>query len=189
MVGIRKNYKIFGVGRNDLGLTDSLAYPVWHSMHRRAYSEIYHKLKPSYKDVEVCENWQVFSQFIPWFEENYVEGFQLDKDLLQPYSRIYSPETCCFLPNEINCALNFKTKNTLPHGVSWREQSKAYVAQYSKFIDGKRKTVWLGTYESPEDAFKVYKTSKEGYIQELAEKWKGSLSNEAYNALVNYRIE
>lgn len=183
-----KSYKIFGVGFNDL-TSEHPAYTVWHSIHRRAYSEVYQKGKPTYIDVEVCEEWQKLSNFASWYKDNYREGFQLDKDLIKQGNRIYCPEYCCFLPNEINCALSYKSKNGLPPGVSWRTQSNAYVAQVSRNTeDGKRKTIWLGTFGTVEDAFNAYKPAKESYIKELAEKWKDRISEAAYVALLSYEI-
>ena len=183
-----KTYKIFGVGLNDLDITHP-GYSVWHSIHRRSYSDVYHKGKPTYKDVEVCESWRLFSNFSEWYKENFREGFQLDKDLIKEGNRIYCPEHCCFLPNEINCALSYKSKNGMPPGVSWRTQSNAYAAQHSRNDEnGKRKSIWLGTYKTVEEAFIAYKLEKESYIKELADKWRHLISEEAYNALLRYKV-
>ncbi len=183
-----KNHKIFGVGINDLS-SDEPAYTLWHSIHRSAYSEVYQESKPTYKDVEVCEEWQTLSKFALWYNQHYKTGFQLDKDLLYPSNRVYCPEYCCFIPNEINCALTYKARNGLPHGVSWRQQSNAYVAQYSRNDEnGKRKTIWLGTYGTVEQAFSAYKAEKESYIKELAMKWKDQIEVAVFEALLRYQV-
>lgn len=44
-----------------------------------------------------------------WYE--YDEMLELDKDLLLEGNRIYSPDKCCFIPKEINIALNNRRKD------------------------------------------------------------------------------
>lgn len=49
--------------------------------------------------------------FKKWFDENYIKGYELDKDILIKGNRIYSPDTCCFVPSFIN-RLYTSSKNT-----------------------------------------------------------------------------
>ena len=46
----------------------------------------------------VCEEWKHFSNFKKWFDENYIEGFDIDKDILIKGNKVYSPEACSFVP-------------------------------------------------------------------------------------------
>ena len=50
--------------------------------------------------VRVCEEWHNFKEFNNWFIVNYVEGWEIDKDVLS--RTLYSPDTCIFLPEHIN---------------------------------------------------------------------------------------
>lgn len=184
-----KNHKVFGVGTSDLPATTK-SYPVWHSIHRRCYSEVYQKNKPTYIGCSVCEDWQLLSTFDDWFNDNYVEGFQLDKDIVKPGNKVYCPEYCIFLPNEVNCAVNVPSKwNGLPQGVSFRKQSNKYVSQMS-FNDenGKRKSRQILLSNDIEECFRAYKYEKEVYVRFLAEKWKDSISQKAYDALMKYEV-
>lgn len=54
--------------------------------------------------------------------------------------------------------------------------------------NGKGESVHLGVYDTPEEAFRVYKTYKEALIKQKAEKYKHVISPEAYNALMNYKV-
>lgn len=82
------------------------SYKVWSSMITRCYSKKYHKRQPTYKDCEVCKEWLCFENFEKWFNENYYEikneKVCLDKDILVKNNKIYSPNTCCFVPQAIN---------------------------------------------------------------------------------------
>lgn len=115
---------VAGVGINDLTkVRNVLSYKVWKNMIERCYLPAYQNRFPSYKGVEVCKAWKTYSNFKVWFDKNYVEGSDLDKDILTKDCRIYSPETCIFVPHSINVALRrVKSKNStisehLPIGI------------------------------------------------------------------------
>jgi len=103
-------------------------YMAWKGIMYRCYTDI----KPTYKDVIVCKEWHNFQNFAEWFEENNIEGFQLDKDILIKGNKIYSPDTCCFVPNEINLLLtkNNSRRGDCPLGVY--RQDNRYISCINK---------------------------------------------------------
>ena len=80
-------------------------YIKWYNMLTRCYDSS-HKNYSQYKDCEVCEEWHNFQSFAQWYENNYYEipneKMELDKDILIKGNKIYSPETCNFVPHTIN---------------------------------------------------------------------------------------
>jgi len=82
------------------------SYSTWANMLQRCYSKTYHAKKPTYIECYVTEEWLNFQNFAEWFEKNYnpeiMERWSLDKDILVKGNKVYSPETCCFVPYEIN---------------------------------------------------------------------------------------
>lgn len=103
---MRKRNKIYGVGLNDykgcvnVGKKIIKSYNVWRSMISRCYNEKDYRYKwYGLKGVKVCDEWLYFSNFKKWFDENYIEGYCLDKDVKQKDipNKIYSPETCLFI--------------------------------------------------------------------------------------------
>lgn len=192
-LGNVKNKKlpsVFGVGFIGSGKYDRPNYPIhykkWKGMLERSYSEKYHEVRPTYKNVTVCEEWHNFQNFAVWFEENYIEGFELDKDILVKGNKIYSPDTCCFVPAEINLVMAYKCvkDKKYPVGVH-KEKSGRFLAICT--IDGK--PCRLGMFDTPEEAFQVYKTEKEKYIKKIADKWKDKISNKVYEAMYSYKVE
>ncbi len=169
-----------GVGKYG-GKNHRKIYHTWVNMLKRCYNE----KRPTYKSCSVDERWHNFQVFAEWFEKNHKEGFQLDKDILQKGNKIYSPETCCFVPQEINLQFTKRdaSRGNCPIGVSKAENKfKACIR-----INGK--TVGLGTYDTPEEAFQAYKTAKEKRIKKVADEWKPYLEPKVYQALINYKVE
>ena len=48
---------------------------------------------------------------------------------------------------------------------------------------------YLGSFKTELEAFNAYKTAKEIYIKEQANKWKDKIDDRAYEALMNYQVE
>ena len=86
---------------------DDKIYDIWYGMLSRCYNPKSSSYK-NYSNVEVCEEWLCFSNFNNWYKRYGVEGWDIDKDLFSTENKIYSPQTCCLLPNELN--LFFKKK-------------------------------------------------------------------------------
>ena len=196
---VRKNL-VFGVGVNDYmenvknKNVHMQSYIIWHGMFQRCYAKEYYKKRPTYTGCSVCEEWQKFSNFKYWLDNpsnGYRNGYQLDKDVLIKGNKVYSPETCCFVPQEINTLFikSDKTRGDLPIGVGKSVCAKGikYTANFSKF--GKRRR--LGTFDTPEEAFNAYKSAKEKHIQEIALEYysQGKITERVYNALMNYKVE
>lgn len=80
-------------------------YEVWRSMLKRCYNEEYRFKYPTYEGVEVCTEWLNLQTFGEWFTDNYIEGYELDKDKLGN-SKLYSPTTCCFISQADNVTLS-----------------------------------------------------------------------------------
>lgn len=165
-----------------------IIYNRWCSLRRRSLSENFKKDKTTYKDVTICEEWLDFKTFSKWFEENWKfeymdSSWQLDKDILVKGNKIYSPETCCFVPHEINSLFmsTIKIRGLYPIGVN-KEREK-----YRVRIGGNRKHI--GIFDTPEEAFEAYKIAKEAHIKEVANKWRGKITEEVYEAMYKYEVE
>ena len=117
-----------------------------------------------------------------------VMEFHLDKDLLIKGNKVYSENTCVFIPSEINSLLVKSTASRGKHliGVSWNKRDKAFVAMVSR---DKGQSEHLGSFKTEIEAYNAYKTAKESFVKEQAEKWKDKIDERAYNALMNYQVE
>lgn len=163
----------------------SKIYQVWHDMLKRSYGIEWLAKYPTYRGCSVTEEWLNFQNFAKWFEKNYIEGYQLDKDVLYKNNKLYSPETCCFIPHNINKLLTKHNKDRGQYPLGVCKGGNRYKA--SVFIDGK--TINLGSYKTSEEAFYSYKKVKEDIIKAVANRWKDKISDKVYEALMNYQVE
>ena len=171
--GIVKNHykkNIFGVGFLGKGIYKANSnkkptkyYYTWYKMLERCYSEKMQKKFPTYKNCIVSEEWHNFQNFAKWFEENYPklkidDNWHLDKDLLSSGNKIYSKETCLFLPANVNTFLanSRKTDKSTSKfiGVSYNNKKRKFVAMISFFKENTNKC--LGEFKNEIEASKTY---------------------------------
>ena len=183
IIGTKYPSKINGVHTKE--------YTLWRNMLKRCYSTTLKKKYPTYKDCEASDNFLYYEYFYEWCNSQIGFGnqdWQLDKDLLFKGNKVYSEDSCVFIPKEINSLLTKSDKVRGKHliGVHWCNASKAFVAMVSKNKGGQKH---LGYFNTELEAFNTYKTAKEAFIKEQAEKWKSQIDERAYNTLMNYQVE
>lgn len=77
-------------------------YAAWTGMFTRCYSKFSLEKSPSYKGCTVCVEWHDYQVFSEWYDDNFNEGMQLDKDILIHGNKVYSPSTCIFTTQKEN---------------------------------------------------------------------------------------
>ena len=190
-----KHHNIGYMGVGKYTCNDREAYKCWEHMLKRAYDENFLNRHPTYKDVTVCEEWHNFQNFAEWcYSQKFFSAkddkgkpYQLDKDLLIKGNKVYSSETCCFVPHRINSLLIGcdSRRGSLPKGVSHFKSRGNFVARCS--VDGNPRK-FLGYFSNPYDAFYAYKKAKESYIKNVVEEWNGKIDDKVYQALLNYEV-
>lgn len=180
-----------GRGINDcqVAITETengvIAYTTWRNMFRRCYNENWHKTHPTYSDCSVHKDWWLLSNFMVWFNQNYREGYQLDKDIIVRNNREYSAETCCYVPPEINkLVIQYKNfEKTSPQGVR-----QTLSGRYEARVKLHDHDLHLGTYDSEEKAIIAYKKGKKNIIAEMANDYlaEGKIDEKVYDALLKF---
>lgn len=171
----------------------SQIYRLWLSMLTRC-TEKFQIEHPTYLGATCSENFKSYTFFTEWcyvqagFTAESVGGcWQLDKDILVKGNKLYSEETCVFVPRRINMLLvkRDSKRGKYPIGVHLNKPTGRFVAQHS---NGSGKTKNLGFFNTPQEAFQAYKTFKEALIKEVANEYKEMLDYRVYEALMNYEV-
>jgi hypothetical protein len=178
----KKGYIGFGIYNSANSI---FAYQIWRGMFERCYNISDKRIKSSYLDCEVHKDWCNFQNFAEWFNKNHIKGFELDKDILFKGNKIYSAETCCFVPRKINNLFVFKKskRGIYPIGSCMDGNKLKTVVN----INGKCKN--LGRFEDINEAFYAYKNAKEENIKIIANQFKSQITKQCYNSLMNWKIE
>jgi len=169
-------------------------YKVWGGMLERCIEKWWRKY-PTYTGTTCSENFKHYSFFYEWCNEQIGFGntdengksWHLDKDLLVKGNKIYSEDTCVFLPLRLNLLLTRcnAARGSSPIGV----HRTPCLGKFRATCREANKQRHLGRFSTQQEAFQAYKTFKEAYIKQEAEKYKYQLDPRAYEALLNYTVE
>ena len=170
-------------------------YKIWHSMLTRCYDPKLHEKRSTYKDCKVEDYLLNFQHMATWIDDNYYEipgeKMCLDKDILRKGNKVYSRDTCIFVPERINTLFTKRdnSRGNDPIGVSDLPSGT-----YRVFCNnGYGKSVYLGVYLTKEEAFQVYKQYKEKVIEEVIDSYEGIIPEPYYTklktAMYNYEVE
>ena len=172
-------------------------YTVWKSLLKRCYDHKTKERQPYYKDIKCCEEWLNFESFCDWLHnqsnfDKWLSGsrWALDKDILVKRNKIYSPETCCLVPQNVNCLFLKRESQRGSYPIGVRYSSDGFMAScHNPFTD---RNEIIGYYSTPENAFYLgYKPYKENIVKQVAqvEYDKGNITKECYEAMLNYVVE
>ena len=169
-------------------------YDLWQSMLNRCFSEKFQTHRPTYKGCNVSDNFLNYAYLYDWCQEQIGFGkvddkgrcWQLDKDLLFVGNKTYSETTCVFVPNEINLFFidSGNARGEYPVGVCFDKQKGKFKAYCT--VNGKQQH--LGLFNTPQEAFTVYKPFKEALCKELALKWQSEIDSRLFNAMMSWCV-
>ena len=182
------NNLIYGVGINDLGYRTQIKeeltrnggkrvrksvflckyYTVWKDMLERCYSNKFLESRPSYIGTSVCSEWLYATAFKKWMEQQDWHGKCLDKDIIVPGSKLYSPETCSFVLKATNSFVvaSDASRGEYPIGVHLFKRTGKYRAYCKNLFIGKEEH--LGYFLTPEEAHEAWRKRKHELAQLVA---------------------
>lgn len=156
-------------------------YSICIAIHQR-------KGKKYYEDIEICSDWHYRSKFENWYNEQkelqpMIDTLSIEKDILVPNNRVYSPDTCIFVPDWFN--LQFlergKSRGNCPLGVS--AYHKGFTSNIGDGSGGKTKK-YLGYFPTAELAHIAWQQAKIIKLSEALDRLKiSTLMGENYNKI------
>ena len=179
------NKLVYGVGVNDLGYRIQVweelpknggkrilksvfkcrYYAAWTSMLTRCYSKKFLESNQSYIGTSVCSEWLSATAFKKWMEKQDWSGKCLDKDIIVPKSKLYSPDTCAFVLKATNSFVTASDaiRGEYPIGVDLLKPTGKYRALCQNLFTGKRE--YLGLFSTPEEAHEAWRKHKHELAQ------------------------
>ena len=170
----------------------------WYNILQRATDSEYQEKHPTYIGCGIDESWLLFENYYQWLiaQENYQQwknglAWAVDKDILVKHNKIYSPSTCCLVPQSVNNLFlrHESVRGNYPIGVTYRQSDGMFMAQCNNPWTNKQEK--LGNFVSSTDAFAAYKAYKENICKQVAteEFTRHNITLECYLALQNYRVD
>jgi len=182
------NRLVCGVGVNDLGYRTQVYeyvtenggkrirkhvfickyYAAWKSMLERCYSKKFLESNPTYIGTSVCSEWLYASEFKKWMNQQDWSGKSLDKDIIAPGIKLYSPDTCAFVLTATNSFVTARdaSRGEYPIGVSLFKHTGKYQAKCGNPFTGKQEN--LGYFSTPEEAHEAWRKRKHELAQLVA---------------------
>ena len=170
-------------------------YKIYHAMLQRCYDPKLQERRSTYRGCEVEDYLLNFQNMGEWIDNNYYEvpGEQmcLDKDILCKGNKVYSRDTCIFVPEKINSLF---TKRDNDRGDDPIGVSDLPSGNFQVFCsNGYGEQIYLGSYLTKEEAFQTYKNYKERVIKEVIDSYEGRIPEPFYSrlreAMYNYKVE
>ncbi len=142
-------------------------YAAWKHMLERCYSEKFLESKPSYVGTSVCNEWVYASAFKRWMKQQDWDGKCLDKDIVVPRSKLYSPETCAFVLQATNSFVaRDASRGDYPTGVHLYKRTGKYQARCGNPFTEKQEH--LGYFSTQEEAHEGWRKRKHEIAQLVA---------------------
>ena len=179
---------VYGVGVNDLGYRVQVweelpknggkriqksvfrckYYAAWTRMLTRCYSKKFLERNQSYIGTSVCSEWLYATEFKKWMEQQDWSGKCLDKDIIVPKSKLYSPDTCAFVMQATNSFVTASdaSRGDYPIGVHLYKRTGRYQAYCENPFTGKNEH--LGYFSTPEEAHESWRKRKHELAQFVA---------------------
>lgn len=176
----KKIKPVCGIGINDVDYPVSLyaivcgrkkqvwicpLYRAWKDMLVRCYSEKHHASQPTYIGCSANTEWHSFSKFRAWMLTQDHEGKHLDKDILSPGNKVYGPDTCVFVSQELNTFLtdSAAARGKWPIGVHWSKKTGKLEAGCGNPFTRNgllKKNDFLGYFDCPNAAHEAWRQRK-----------------------------
>ena len=140
-------------------------YKAWNDMINRCYNP----KNKSYKNygavgIAVCKEWLCYENFIRdavdldgFYEYINFDNYQLDKDILQKSipdnKKVYSKETCCFIPMKDNKFEELERNRNIDKFVGVKQVSDN---KFVSRITHNGEEIYLGTFDAPQYAAEIF---------------------------------
>lgn len=164
---------IYGVGVSGIRYKKNRTiYNKWLNILTRCYNVNFYEKNKSYSNCKVSDEWLLFDNFLDWFNITFPFElsknikFEIDKDLLQNNSenKVYSKETCIWLPKSVNVFLS-----SLKKVKGYFIKGNRFIVECTDFETGKHYHVKTFKLNEEKEALNCYLFEKNKQIDKVKE--------------------
>jgi len=116
-------------------------YYTWRNMLYKCYDDEYKEKYQTHFNAVCCEEWLCFENFYEWIHkqsnaENFLKGnnWILNRNIIVKDNDIYSPETCCLVPQNVN-------RLFMEQDLNIEDSSEAVLQKYKEYREKQIKRV------------------------------------------------
>jgi hypothetical protein len=159
----------------------SVAVNTWNQIYART-ADSYSIKCPTYKGCSIDSRWAVFQTFEKWFLKHYRPRYHLDKDILVLGNKVYGPDTCCYIPQELNKLFtdHGRARGPYPQGV--RKDNNSLNVSISRY--GQSEVLGYFNKNNVVEASECYQEAKSEYVIDAARKYRSVIHVKVYKALL-----
>lgn len=177
------------------GFNNTKEYSAWINMIQRCYYNDYEIRRQGYTcydGISIDESWKCFQDFAEWYvprreviDSAGILKANLDKEILSPSKKatLYSAETCCVIPPEINSMLigiSKSKKDGLPAGIiKGKHNFRVSCTSVSSRIV-------YSVFDSVEECVNWRNSILQNKYRFMADKYKHVLETKVYEKLYNW---
>ena len=145
---------------------------VWQDLIKRAYGKKYIAKYGTYENVSISPEWLDFRNFRDFYKDNFVAGYQLDKDLIKPGNKVYSAKYCVYLPQKLNKMIMSVQNDPIRNDLGVTVKGKRFLAS----IKANGKVKHLSVFDTEKEAHHEYMTAKIKQIETVYALYKQDLN-------------
>lgn len=150
-------------------------YAIWDSMRARCSGKSVKARLPTYADVSCSPEWLRFSEFSSWVNRQPWQGMSLDKDILISGNKIYSKDSCAFVPHRVNALFTVRppSKKGFPLGVRASNNGPNSKNPFEAYVNnGSGRSVFIGGFKTEIEAHAAYLEAKSEVIFDVVDWWR-----------------
>ena len=151
-------------------------------------------LREDYRGNTLDPDWLNYDNWMDWAKDQ--QGFglaekngrlwSLDKDILCKGNKHYSPEYCCFVPNQLNQFFKLQGSSRGEYLLGASPQTNM-VTFRCRINNGEGKHIYLGQFDSQMEAHEAYLIGKTNLGKELALKYENLVDSRVLEVVSDFK--
>ena len=151
--------------------------------------------RSDYTGNSIHPEWLLYDNWLTWanqqvgFLEVETNGriWSIDKDILKKGNKHYCPELCVFVPNQLNQFFKLQNNSRGEFLLGASPQNHKNEMYKVRINNGQGQHIYLGQYETQEEAHEAYLNGKDALGKQIAKQWEGLVDPRVIQVVSNFK--